>query len=126
MNLPFQRYKLDRTTSQAPDTFARASPFTITQLPSSLAAPAPDLPASMITAREIDPCESKMLTTKLQVHVAPSTADSSSSSDYDSSPVDEESRKELVRRGAVGRRCAVVALPADVLAAIAEIAELKW
>ncbi|KAE9324564.1 hypothetical protein PF008_g17081 [Phytophthora fragariae] len=81
----------------------------------------------MITAREIDPCESKMLRTKLQVHAALSAADSSSSTsgDYDSQ-VDEESRKELVRRGAVGRRCAVVALPTDVLAAIAEIAELKW
>ncbi|KAG6619894.1 uncharacterized protein IUM83_05672 [Phytophthora cinnamomi] len=75
----------------------------------------------MITAREIAPCESKMLATKLQVHVAPSAANSN----YDTQ-VDEESRKELVRRGAVGRRCAVVALPADVLAAIAEIAELKW
>ncbi|EGZ24531.1 hypothetical protein PHYSODRAFT_296580 [Phytophthora sojae] len=92
---------------------------------SATAAAQPPPPQAMIIAREIDPCESKMLTTKLQVHVAPSTADSSSSSDYDSSPVDEESRKELVRRGAVGRRCAVVALPADVLAAIAEIAELK-
>ncbi|KAE9005612.1 hypothetical protein PR003_g17624 [Phytophthora rubi] len=82
----------------------------------------------MITAREIDPCESKMLWTKLQVHAALSAADSSSSTsgDYDSSQVDEESRKELVRRGAVGRRCAVVALPGNVLAAIAEIAELKW
>ncbi|KAE8877909.1 hypothetical protein PF005_g19641 [Phytophthora fragariae] len=81
----------------------------------------------MITAREIDPCESKMLRTKLQVHTALSATDSSSTSgDYDSSQVDEESRKELVRRGAVGRRCAVVALPTDVLAAIAEIAELKW
>ncbi|KAE9324562.1 hypothetical protein PF008_g17083 [Phytophthora fragariae] len=80
----------------------------------------------MITAREIDPCESKMLRTKLQVHTALSATDSSSTSgDYDSQ-VDEESRKELVRRGAVGRRCAVVALPTDVLAAIAEIAELKW
>ncbi|KAH7477343.1 hypothetical protein KRP22_001254 [Phytophthora ramorum] len=71
----------------------------------------------------VDPIESKMLRTKIQVHVQQACTDAS---DYGCSQVDEESRKELVRRGAVGRRCAVVSLPAGVLAAIAEIAELKW
>ncbi|KAK1928448.1 hypothetical protein P3T76_012624 [Phytophthora citrophthora] len=78
----------------------------------------------MITT-EVNPCESKFqLHTKLpvQVHDVPTPDSRVDCSKYDnSSQVDEESRKELVRRGAVGRRCAVVGLPADVLAAIAEI-----
>ncbi|KAG2789325.1 hypothetical protein Pcac1_g2251 [Phytophthora cactorum] len=74
----------------------------------------------MITTREVDPCESKMLLAKVQI--VPCIPDTS---DYDSSEMDEENRKELVRRGAVGRRCAIVALPADILAAIAEVSELK-
>ncbi|KAL3672295.1 hypothetical protein V7S43_002953 [Phytophthora oleae] len=79
--------------------------------------------AAMITT-EVAPCESNMLHSKLRVHDVPTTPDLSN---YDNScQVDKESRKELVRRGAVGRRCAVVGLPADILAAIAEISELKW
>ncbi|KAL4160619.1 hypothetical protein PRNP1_001183 [Phytophthora ramorum] len=75
----------------------------------------------MITTHDVDPIESKMLRTKIQVHAQQACTDAS---DYDcSQKMDEESRKELVRRGAVGRRCAVVALPTDVLAAIAQ---LKW
>ncbi|KAL3672294.1 hypothetical protein V7S43_002952 [Phytophthora oleae] len=77
----------------------------------------------MITTREVDPCESNMLHAKVQVHVEPTTPDYSNDK---SCQLDEVSRKELVRRGAVGRRCAVVGLPADVLDAIAEISELKW
>ncbi|KAE9120763.1 hypothetical protein PF001_g18790 [Phytophthora fragariae] len=117
-----------QTTSRAPDAISRALGAFVSTSPVPDCPASSNTPASMITAREIDPCESKMLRTKLQVHAALSAADSSSSTsgDYDSSQVDEESRKELVRRGAVGRRCAVVALPTDVLAAIAEIAELKW
>jgi hypothetical protein len=72
---------------------------------------------TMLASREIHPCESKR---KLRKPHTDSTGDDSGSQ------IDEESRKELMRRGPVGRRCAVVALPADVLAAIAEIAELRW
>jgi hypothetical protein len=75
----------------------------------------------MITTCEIHPCEAKMLSVKLHKPHTDSTGDCDSGSQ-----IGEESRKELMRRGAVGRRCAVVALPIDVLAAIAEIAELKW
>lgn len=75
----------------------------------------------MITTREVDPCEFKTARDKHQ-----GTRACVDSANYNSSQVDAESRKELIRRGAVGRRRAVVALPADVLSAIAEIAELKW
>lgn len=76
----------------------------------------------MITTREVDPCESKMLQAKMiqSVSIVRDT------SNCDSSEIDKMSRKELVRRGAVGRRSAVVALPSDVVAALAELSELKW
>ncbi|EEY57482.1 uncharacterized protein PITG_00033 [Phytophthora infestans T30-4] len=78
--------------------------------------------AIMITTREVDPCESKMLQAKMiqSVSIVRDT------SNCDSSEIDKMSRKELVRRGAVGRRSAVVALPSDVVAALAELSELKW
>ncbi|KAF4028270.1 hypothetical protein GN244_ATG20051 [Phytophthora infestans] len=78
--------------------------------------------AIMITTREVDPCESKMLQAKMiqSVSIVRNT------SNCDSSEIDKMSRKELVRRGAVGRRSAVVALPSDVVAALAELSELKW
>ncbi|ETP05510.1 hypothetical protein F441_17899 [Phytophthora nicotianae CJ01A1] len=76
----------------------------------------------MITTCEINPFKAKML----QAKVTQTVSSVPDINDYDSIEMDEESRKELVRRGAVGRRCAVVVLPADIVAAIAEISELKW
>ncbi|OWZ17129.1 hypothetical protein PHMEG_0008968 [Phytophthora megakarya] len=76
----------------------------------------------MITTCEVGPCESKMMHAKFHVLLSKSRHNI----DHNCSQIDDESRKELVRRGAVGRRFAVVALSADTLAAIAEISELKW
>ncbi|KAG1703991.1 hypothetical protein DVH05_006997 [Phytophthora capsici] len=77
----------------------------------------------MITI-EVNPCEPNMLHTKLPVkHHVPTTP---ILTNINCRVVDEGNRKELVRRGAVGRRCAIAGLPADVLAALAEMPELKW
>ena len=78
----------------------------------------------MITA-PFEPCESEMLYAKMHIQVEPTCIDSNSN--YDSkSFVNKENKKELVRLGAVGRRRAIVALPANILTSIAEISELKW
>ncbi|KAK1928449.1 hypothetical protein P3T76_012623 [Phytophthora citrophthora] len=79
----------------------------------------------MITI-EVGPCQPNMLHTKLPVQHVPTTPTTPNLTSYNSHQVDEKNRKELVRRGAVGRRCAIVGLPADVLAALAEISEIKW
>ncbi|CAI5724599.1 hypothetical protein KXD40_000911 [Peronospora effusa] len=78
----------------------------------------------MITA-PFEPCESEMLYAKVHIQVEPTIIDNTSN--YDSSSlVNNENKKELVRLGAVGRRRAIVALPANILNSIAEISELKW
>ncbi|CAI5740465.1 unnamed protein product [Peronospora farinosa] len=81
----------------------------------------------MITA-PFEPCESEMLYAKVHIQVEPTTS-IDNNSNYDSSSsslVNNENKKELVRLGAVGRRRAIVALPANILNSIAEISELKW
>ncbi|CEG43300.1 uncharacterized protein PHALS_14700 [Plasmopara halstedii] len=67
----------------------------------------------MIAAHEVSPSESKMLLARLVVHTFPSVSGECL--------LNEEHKNELSRRGAVGRRHAVVELPVDILASIAKI-----
>ncbi|KAI9921337.1 hypothetical protein PsorP6_001800 [Peronosclerospora sorghi] len=74
----------------------------------------------MITS-PLDVCESTMLYAKVHVQVDLPCAQ------YHSGSVDKsECRKTFARRGAVGRRFAIVALPVDVTAAIASTSDLQW
>ena len=64
------------------------------------------------TANTSNMQRSKMLFTKAHIEVELSCVDNNCNYEI-SSLVDNENRKELVRLGAVGRRRAIVALPAN-------------